>query len=200
MPTAVRPRISSSYSSSSASSRQSSQFFSESRQPETPLKSSLPGRRSDRVKAVSLPQPNDRVQLPPQRHRDESQVMGETPVCSNTPTWLKVLIAVQRGSTPITFFLVVGVLVVYGWSVYTQRSWSKAYRQFAQLQREERQLTATSEARKYQLAQQAESSKAGLVRRDPANVIFLEPEPLRSLPANSNQSTKEFTPISPVGY
>ena len=132
--------------------------------------------------------------MSPQPLRNEHQATGETPI------WLKVLVAVQRGSTPITFFLVVAVLIAYGWSVYTQRAWSKAYREFAQLQRQERQLTATSEARKYQLAQQAESATAGLVRRNPTNVIFLEPEPSRNLHPNSNQSTKESTPISPVGY
>lgn len=191
MPTAVRPRVPSSYSSSS---KHSSQFFSKDHQSEIPLRPSLHGRHRNRTKSVSLPQPNDRVQMSPRRRRNKHQATGETPI------WLKVLIALQRGSTPITFFLVVGVLIVYGWSVYTQRAWSKAYSQLTQLQREERHLTATSEARKYQLAQQAESSRTGLVRRGPGNVIFLESGPPRSLHSSSDQPTKEITPISPVGY
>ncbi len=200
MSTAVKSKTPSFYSS-----RNSSQVLSSDHQPETLLKSPLP-RHSDRAKAVSPAWQSGQVPLTQgqrNRHQETGESMGDSriaPQNPETPTWLKFLMAVQRGSTPITFLLVIGVLIVYGWSVYSQRAWSRAYSQLAQLQREERQLTAASEARKFQLAQQAGSLTTGLVHRDPANVIFLKPEPSRDLHPNSTQPIKGPAPSSPVGY
>jgi hypothetical protein len=194
MSTVVKSKTPSSYSS------RSSRISSSDRQSEILLKSPSSKYR-DRARAVSPGWQNSQVPLTPgqrNRHQETGKTLSNPKL--ETPTWLKFLMTVQRGSTPITFLLVIGVLIVYGWSVYSQRAWSKAYGQLAQLQREERQLTATSEARKFQLAEQAKSSTTGLVRRDPANIIFLKPEPSRSQRPNSTQPTKGPAPVSPVGY
>jgi hypothetical protein len=94
------------------------------------------------------------------------------------------------------------VLPIYGWSVYTQRSWGQAYNHLEQLQRDQRQLIAANEMRKYQVTQQAEGSPAGLVRQMPGNTIFLKPEQSRAAkPASSVQPT--LVPAensSPIGY
>lgn len=211
MSTAVRSKIPSSYSSKS-----SSQVLSANRQPEILLKS-LPERSNKRAAARRnrqrpLPQSRRNAhQASKQATSDQSlrqansygdAAQTQTQIASQNlePTWLKLLVTIQRSSTPITFLLGIAVLIVYGWSVYSQRAWSSAYSQLAQSQREERQLTADSEARKFQLAQQAGSSTVGLVHRDPANVIFLKPEPTRNLHPNSTQPIKGPAPNSSVGY
>lgn len=194
MSTAVKSKI------SSSSSRTSSQVSPGDRRPEEILLKSLPRRRNTRAAAPAGQ--NSQVGLAQgQSNRKVGESMG-TQIAPQIPepTWLKFLMIVQRGSTPITFLLAIGVLIVYGWSVYSQRAWSSAYSQLAQLQREERQLTAASEARKFQLAQQAKNSTIGLVHRDPANVIFLKPESSRDLQPNSTQPIKGPAPGSPVGY
>lgn len=118
------------------------------------------------------------------------------------PASLKLLMVLQRSSTPVTLGLGVLLLGVYGWSVYTQRSWSQAYSHLNQLQRDERQLMAANEVRKYQVTEQAETmNRRQFVPQGPANTIFLKPEsprptqPKVSVPLNSSPD-----PLSPVGY
>jgi len=130
--------------------------------------------------------------------RNREQV---TPKAFEVPGWLSTLTALQRGSTLLTFTLVASVLAVYGWSVYSQRAWSQGYRQLSQLQRQERELIAASETRKQQIAQQAESPQAGLVRQVPANTIFLSPEPLRRFQRSKpQQPSPRAASGSPLGY
>lgn len=117
------------------------------------------------------------------------------------PLWLRLLLTLQRSSTGIAFVLVVGVLPLYGWSVYTQRSWGQAFSRLNELQRSERQLVTANEIRKYEVAQQVERSPAGLVPQVPANTLFLQPAPLRpAKPAPAAPATLPPALVSPVGY
>ncbi len=117
------------------------------------------------------------------------------------PAWLQVLMKIQRGSTPIACLLILGVLVLYGWNVSSQRAWSKAYRELSQLQRQERELIAASESHKHEIVQQAENSKSNLVRQVPANTIFLTPQPIqeRSSLESRSASVRQFKQF-PLGY
>lgn len=129
--------------------------------------------------------------------RSHGQVTNEALA---VPAWLSTLTVLQRGSTLMTFILVAGVLAVYGCSVYSQRAWSQDHRQLSHLQRQERELIAASETRKQQIAQEAESPQAGLVRQVPANTVFLRPEPLRPARRSQPQQPSLRAAGSPLGY
>jgi hypothetical protein len=121
-------------------------------------------------------------------------------VASQPSSWLKLLMVIQRGSTPITLVLGTVLLGVYGWSVYSQRSWSQAYSRLNQLQRDERQLITANETRKFQVTEQAETTRNQFVPQAPTNTIFLKPassRPAKAADANSQLSTEI---LSPAGY
>lgn len=134
----------------------------------------------------------------PQMRRRNQDVVEALP-SSEAPRWLGILTASQRGSTLVTLLLGAGLLAIYGWSVYSQRTWSQAYRQLSDLQREERELVTASETRKHQIALQAENPKTGLVRQVPANIIFLPPETLRQVQPPEPQPAIGLV-SSPMGY
>jgi len=106
------------------------------------------------------------------------------------PIWLQLMLLAQRGSLVVTFILVMGALLVYGNTVYTQQLWSKNFRDLRAFQRSERQLAAATGMLQSQVAQQAERPDSGLVLQKPANMIFLQPAPQRHLP--------EAAPIAPA--
>lgn len=122
------------------------------------------------------------------------------------PLWLQWLIKVQRSSSIATCLLAVAVLMVYGWTVYSQQLWSQQYHKLETLQHKERQLMTSSEVLKNQLAQQAERPTTGLVSPQPANLIFLKPAPERPLrPINpalaaTGTAANNKTVPSPLGY
>lgn len=118
------------------------------------------------------------------------------------PLWLRSLIGVQRSLSILTGTLSIAVLSVYGQTVYSQQLWSQEYRKLENLQRNERQLTAASEVLKNQIAQQAETSRAGLVPSNPANTIFLQPAPQRPAPVATPIAPEDAKPttFSPLGY
>jgi hypothetical protein len=117
------------------------------------------------------------------------------------PPWLSILVKVQQGSSILTVLLVASVLIVYGWTVYVQQSWGQAYRRLESLQKQERQLTATNEVLKNQMAQQAEDPKAGLVLPDPSNTIFLSPAPQRpAVQPKTDSPGLDSIPTKPLGY
>ncbi|MBW4431519.1 MAG: hypothetical protein KME28_07265 [Pelatocladus maniniholoensis HA4357-MV3] len=91
------------------------------------------------------------------------------------PMWLLRLYAINRYSGIVAFVLVATTLVIYGWTVYSQQLWSQSYRKLQTLQRDERQLTTTIEVLKNKMAQEAQTSAAGLVSPSPTGAIFLPP-------------------------
>lgn len=143
----------------------------------------------------------------PSRDRTSGQTVPILPSSQSAPSWLLRLCAIQRRSSVVMFVLVVAMAAVYGWTVYSQRMWSQAYRKLEILQRHERQLTATNEVLKNQMALQAEKPAMGLVPPNPASLLFLQPAPQRPAPAASpatpvtkpTAQTKQPTPI-PLGY
>ncbi|WP_199290447.1 hypothetical protein [Leptolyngbya sp. FACHB-36] len=116
------------------------------------------------------------------------------------PLWLRLLVRVQRSSLIAAVVLVIAALVLYGSTVYTQQLWSREYNKLKTMQRNERQLTTTSEALKHQLAQQAERPNSGLIPRTPANTLFLQPAPPRPAPPVQSAPQPQSTASTPLGY
>ncbi len=117
------------------------------------------------------------------------------------PLWLKLLLRVQQGSSIVTLLLIVGVLATYGWTVYIQQQWGKAYDSLEALKKRERQLVSANELLKNQMAEQAENPTTGLLLPDPSNAIFLTPAPQRSeVQPKSSPSPEKSFPNRPLGY
>jgi hypothetical protein len=113
---------------------------------------------------------------------------------------LQWLIRAQRISSVTTFFLIISILTVYGWTVYVQQRWGQQYSKFESLKKQERQLISGNEALKNQMAQQAESPNSGLMVPDPSNTIFLTPAPERPPVQSRRSSSHSVAPAKPLGY
>jgi hypothetical protein len=146
------------------------------------------------------------------KRRDSSKARaGQTvPIVlrsQSPPFWLRQLCVLQRYSSIATFILVAVTLMLYGWTVYSQELWSQTYRKLVALQRDERQLTTTSEMLKDKLAKEAEKPATRLVPASPASAIFLQPAPQLSShaaspvspDANSSAQNRQ-TITTPLGY
>lgn len=116
------------------------------------------------------------------------------------PIWLKSLVALQRSSSVIAFFMVGGVLLLYGQTVYTQQLWNQEYQKLEQFQRNERQLTATIESLKNDIAQQAERPGMGFVPPSAANTIYLQPTPSAVPVVAPVAPSLPAEPMLPMGY
>ncbi|MGB3292305.1 MAG: hypothetical protein WBB01_04825 [Phormidesmis sp.] len=114
------------------------------------------------------------------------------------PLGLQLLNKVQQGSTVIAGFLMTGALVVYGSTVYIDKSTSHTLAQIDALQSESEQLTSANEAIKQSLAEQAAQANSGLGLHKSGDVLFLSPAPPRETPARAAQSTAKRT--RPLGY
>ncbi|WP_424098544.1 hypothetical protein [Moorena producens] len=121
-----------------------------------------------------------------------------------TPIFLKALLFLKLGSDIVTFTLIATAVTVYSWTVYSQQQWTQEYRKLEELQRDERNMTATTEVIKDQLAQQAENPATGLVTPNPSNTIFLKRAPERPQRQPFTAFTKPPEPkpkkITPLGY
>ncbi len=114
------------------------------------------------------------------------------------PIALQLLNRVQQGSAAITGLLVTGALVVYGSTVYVDKSTSYTLAQLDALQSESQQLTSANEAIKQSLAEQAAQPSSGLALHKSGDVLFLAPEPSRETPAESAEPATKRT--RPLGY
>ena len=114
------------------------------------------------------------------------------------PLWLQVLNRVQHGSTAVASLLIAGALVLYGSSVYADKSTNRALAHLNRLQSESQQLTAASEAMKQSLAEQATQADSGLEPYEAGDVLFVTPEPLR--PAKAPVESSKTERIRPLGY
>ena len=179
----------------------------------TAFRSAPPSRRpasTRRSPLYPLPAPPKPVRSMPQRSKPPLRAVaapaGATtvrrlPTQRSLPLWLRLLMQAQRGSLVIAFILVAATLIVYGSTVYTQQLWSKEYRKLKTLQRNEREMIATNEGLKNQLALQADRPGSGLVPQTPDNTIFLQPAPLRPTLSTSPSAPKaEIAPNTPLGY
>lgn len=121
------------------------------------------------------------------------------------PGWLRSLQGLEQASTVLSCLLVVGALVTYGWTVYSQQQWSQEYRQLEALRRSERQLTAANESLKNKLAQEAENPGTNLVAPQPEHLVFLSPAPVTTKPAQPSEPpsplrSSELPESTPLGY
>ncbi len=152
------------------------------------LRPDIPDRRRSSPKLAAY--------SPPQSLRP---VVRPLPQPRSLPGWVRLLLRVQKTSSVLTFVLMGSVLMLYGWTVFTQQRWGQEYRRWESLQKHEQQLMATSEVLRNQMARQAEDPKVGLVAPDPSTMIFLSPAPLR--PATQVElSTPDPIPNKPLGY
>ncbi len=120
------------------------------------------------------------------------------------PPWLTAMVWTQKATAAIAGASVVAALAVYGWTVYTQQLWSREYRKFEILQRQERQLVAADEVLKNQMARQAESPESQLVLPGTQNTVFLPAPPQHLVPVMPPpipQATSSPPPPNrPLGY
>ncbi|GEM_PF-506293 len=115
--------------------------------------------------------------------------LSNIPVVPNSgamPLWLLRLHTIHRHSSIMTFLFVTVTLVVYGWTVYSQQTWSQAYRHLQNLQHHERQLRTINEVLKEKMAQEAQRPSAGLVSPTPNMSIFLHPDSVGSNSVSPN--------------
>lgn len=118
-----------------------------------------------------------------------------SPSNNTTPWWLLRLYTLHRYSCFGMFLLVVAVLVVYGWTVYSQKLWGQSYRKLQELQRDERQLMKTNEVLKNKMAQEAEKPNAGLLSPTPNKTIFLPAEQLEQNPNTKTKHSQKQPPL-----
>lgn len=162
-----------------------------------PRRQQRPSRR-----AVSpLPKPGIASRHPAELRHPARNVVQALPRPQAPPRWLMMLLTLQRTSSALTLLLIVALLAVYGWTVYTQQRWGRAYSHLEALQKQERQLTAANEVLKNQMAQQAEAPDVGLMLPDPGNTIFLTPAPQRPpVEPEINLPPPQPIPARPLGY
>ncbi|UBF29062.1 hypothetical protein K9N68_15215 [Kovacikia minuta CCNUW1] len=123
------------------------------------------------------------------------------PVSRPMPTWLRLLIRLQRGSMVLAFVLGAAAIIVYSGTVYTQHLWSTGFHKLTSLQRNERQLIEAGGTMQNYLAKQAERPGAGLIPKTPASTIFLQPAPQRPIQAVKPAAPQvEPQPNKPLGY
>ncbi len=119
------------------------------------------------------------------------------------PTGLQFLLRFQQATSIATLGLVGIALAVYGWTVYTPRAWSHEFKKLRTLQSHERQLVATNEMLKNQLAKQAEKPNSGLIRPNPNYNVFL-PSSQSMAPVtqktSDNPSSKLMVSTKPIAY
>lgn len=122
------------------------------------------------------------------------------------PLGLRILNRLQQGSTAITGVLVASALVVYGSTVYIDKSTNKAIYQLDTLQGESQQLTSANESIKQSLAEQASRPESGLEPYAAGDVLFVEPASPRKKLAkenptgNAEDAFEESKMPGPLGY
>lgn len=155
---------------------------------------------------VSLPSPHHpplHLGSPAVRVRidtDPSSALSLTlPKQPKLPLRLRLLNYLQQGSAVVTSLLVTGALVVYGSTVYVDKSTHRALIQLDTLQGESQQLTSANEAIKESLAEQATQPDSGLKPYDTGDMLFLTPEPPRKGAAPAAPAAPAALP-GPLGY
>ena len=132
------------------------------------------------------------------RSRKPKASVRQLPDREKPPQWLRSLLLTQQVSVLATFVLAGAVLAVYGWTVYSQQLWGKEYSRLEQLRRNERQITASGEVLKNQIANQSNRPGAGLVPQSPDSLIFLKTAPAR--PDHPVSASSPSSPVAPLGY
>ncbi len=115
---------------------------------------------------------------------------------------LHFLQTLQKTFSCLSFALVCAALGTYGWTVYAPKLWSQEYRKLEALQQHERQLTATNEILKNQLANQAEQPNSRLSQVKPSDNIFITVKPASQPSPFSKAPIIQSSPITaqPIAY
>ena len=142
---------------------------------------------------------------PAKRVRLDANSTLSLPQQPKLPLGLRVLTRLQQGSTAITGVLVTAALVIYGSTVYVDKSTNKAILQLDALQGESQQLTSTNESIKQSLAEQATRPDSGLEPYEAGDVIFVDPAPPREkltpdLADDPDSAAAETEMPGPLGY
>lgn len=131
---------------------------------------------------------------------DHSSVLSlALPKQPKLPLRLRLLNGLQQGSAIVMSLLVTSALVVYGSTVYVDKSTNRALIELDALQGESQQLTSANEAIKESLAEQANQPDSGLRPHDTGDMLFLTPEPLRKGAAPAAPTAPAALP-RPLGY
>ena len=144
--------------------------------------------------------------LPQQKAANHSKISpsqtAKFPQVQPLPAKLKVLLLLQKSSLGLAFILIATSIAVYVSTVRIPELWSKKYQDLERLQRQERQLVATNESLKHELAQQAQQEDSNLTLINSKNTLFIPPASL-SQRQSTNRKPK-LTSVDPqnmpMGY
>lgn len=136
------------------------------------------------------------------RVRLDTNATLSLPQQPNLPLGLRLLTRLQQGSTAITGLLVTAALLVYGSTVYVDKSTTRAIVQLDELQGESQQLTSANESIKQSLAEQATRPDSGLEPYEAGDLLFVEPAPVRQKAVeDAGEKAAEQAEMSgPLGY
>lgn len=178
-------------------------------------------RSSDRRSLTSRQQPKQRqaAQAPPSSSKrpvaspktadhgplklvSSDRLLHSVPDPTPAPMVVKVLAALQTGSSWVAGLVVLASLGTYGYSVHVDRQLHQTNSRLHRLQRSEQQLTTVNEVLKNHIAQQAERPSTDLQPPRPGNVIFLKPASSRpaSPPPAAEPPLVAPSPETPLGY
>lgn len=134
-----------------------------------------------------------------------SQVKSEVsqlPQPNSAPIWLRSLLTIERGAAAL-FVSVFGLsIVVYGYTVHTQKLWKQQYGKLNRIDLQERQQVVMDANLKHQMAEAAELDPKKFEAPDPKKVAFIPsiaPRPTKSDP-KSPKFKASPTPKRPLGY
>jgi len=166
---------------------------------------SPPGRRQLTQNNPASTHSNLRLVSP--RQTDGKSVSGAVksfPAKGVLPLWLHCLVGIEKGVSFLTLGLVTSTLVLYGWTVYSQRMWSQQYQHLNAVQKTQQQLLMANEVLKNHLARQAESSNSGLELPALDRGVYLQsssqsgPASVLSKPIAESPAAASWT--APIGY
>ncbi|NCJ05493.1 hypothetical protein GS597_02975 [Synechococcales cyanobacterium C] len=134
-------------------------------------------------------------------HVSSLRLIDPLPVAPKPSFGVQLILTLRKVLTPLTLLAVIGLLPLHHWTISTQQSWGKTYRELEQLRQDERQLISLTEAQKYQVTEQIEAASVGVIPQGPSTTIFLQPQPLEPAPVPTEQPLILNEPIlPPLGY
>lgn len=118
-----------------------------------------------------------------------------------SPWWLRSIFFFKYSSGFTVVGLIMAVLATYGGLVSAQRQWTKEFQQLETLRQTERQLVATNEVIKNQMAKQSVGNPE-LVKVDPSSRVYIpEPDPIVLATVKPPTPTPSQSPkVIPLGY
>ncbi|MEB3358702.1 MAG: hypothetical protein VKK04_18390 [Synechococcales bacterium] len=160
--------------------------------PQMPAASRRPAGSPVSQLAVVAPEPSRPVSKP---------VVRSFPKHAAAPSWLPLLIGVQRGTFALTTVLVAAVLALYGWTVVSQQRWASTFERLKHLQQFERELMSAIGTLKHDLTEGAAQPEAGMAPMTPTDTLEVPAAPARPLmPSEPESAPRPWERQRPVGY